>query len=422
MAALSWVFVRYTALRQRGRSESDRAEAAEVLVARASLPPEWQTGPLRFPVAGPKEPVTLAPGMKVRWRFSLPRPRLGQPGFEGRVGFRGAGPRPGDLAVRVIDPDTGEANEVELTAPSPRPQEYDEDAAGRQRPSRFAVPADLVAFDPDNLRLPGTADVEIENRSGAPVELVRSPPVVVLAGSYVTVRPGAGYVWEFRLGGGKYRKPAFRLTAHKDWHESVELTLRFRGGGGIEATRTVSLEARPLATIQVPPEVLGGDGFVVAELLNESDATVRLPARGGLAFAPASGTFAGSLVRWTLLETSKAVLIVVVTCAAATFLTFPVPALAGGALAVGGYLMTFVLTLLASAARAEAGSWALALEAFLRLLLPDLAGASVSGRIADGAFVSAGFVASCAALLVLVRGGLVGLLGAWLSARREVGA
>ena len=78
MAALSWVFVRYTALREPGRNESDRAEAAEVLVARAAFPPEWQTGPIRFPVAGPKEPVTLAPGVKARWRFSLPRPRAGR--------------------------------------------------------------------------------------------------------------------------------------------------------------------------------------------------------------------------------------------------------------------------------------------------------------------------------------------------------
>ena len=296
------------------------------------------------------------------------------------------------------------------------------DPTGGQRPRSFTIPADLVAFDPDSPRLPGTVDVEIENCSGAPVELMKSPPVVVLAGSYVSVRPGAGYVWEFRLGGRRYRRPAFRLTAHKDWHESVELTLKFRGAGGVEATRSVALENRPLATVHIPPEILAGDGFVVAELLNGSDSTVRLPAQGGLVFVPASGTFAGALVRWTLLEASKAALIVLVTCAAATFLTFPVPALAGGALAVGGYLMTFVLKLLASAARGEAGSWAVALEGFLRLLLPDFAGTSVVGRIADGAFVPAGFVVSCAAVLVLARGGLVGLVGAWLERRREVGA
>jgi hypothetical protein len=200
------------------------------------------------------------------------------------------------------------------------------------------------------------------------------------------------------------------------------VTLEFRGAGEAVVKRQAVLGTRPEVTVEVPPELVAGDGFVTAVLHNDTDRPVRIPVGRGLVFAPAAGTFAGALARWTLLETSKATLIVIVTCAAATFLTFPVPALAGGAIALGGYLIAFVSRLLASVGGFGGGRSALALEVFLRLVLPDLSVPSVAGRIADGAFVPAGFIAVCAAWLVLVRGGVIGLIGAWLSARREVGA
>jgi hypothetical protein len=58
----------------------------------------------------------------------------------------------------------------------------------------------------------------------------------------------------------------------------------------------------------------------------------------------------------------------------------------------------------------------------LRALLPDLAGTTVAGSVAAGDLVAGAFVLEAVLLLVLVRGGLLGVLGGWLASRREVGA
>ena len=110
---------------------------------------------------------------------------------------------------------------------------------------------------------------------------------------------------------------------------------------------------------------------------------------------------------------------IVLVTAGATVLSFPIPALLGGAAAVGGYLVSFVVGLTVSRADSV---WADVFEAAMRGLLPDLAGATVSGLVAGGVLVPAGLVAWEILVLVLVRGGALAALGACLAARQEVGA
>lgn len=407
MAVLSWVFVRYTALRESRRGDEARAEVAEVLAQRTAVLPVRETGAARSPVAGPKEPFTLGPGRRVKWRFSLPPPRAGVRSFEGRVRFAEL-ESARKVAVRAIDVDSGEARELDLTPCDP------------PRPSFFQVPVEAVRYSETDRRLPGRVDIELENTSASAVRFVSETPLVVLAGSYKSVPPGGSYFWEFHLPKARYPSPVLKLRAMKASPVAEKVLLRMSCGERA-AAEEVLIGSRPPFSVRVPGELLDWRDAFVVELDNTSERPVRVPTSGGLVFAPAVGTFAGALARWTLLETSKAALIVIVTCAAATFLTFPVPALAGGAVALGGYLMAFVGRLLASAGDG-AGVGRFGLSLFLRLLLPDLSVPSVAGRIADGAFVPAGFIAMCVAWLVLVRGGVIGLIGAALSARREVGA
>ena len=151
---------------------------------------------------------------------------------------------------------------------------------------------------------------------------------------------------------------------------------------------------------------------------NASGAGVRVAAGEGLVFAPRAGTFAGALARWAVIEIAKAVLIVVVVCAGATVLSFPIPALLGGVIAAGGYLVSFVIALTVSGTDSI---WALVFKWALSIILPDLTGSTASGLVAAGTLVPMGLILWSVLLLVVVRGGIIAALGAYLAGRREVG-
>jgi hypothetical protein len=140
---------------------------------------------------------------------------------------------------------------------------------------------------------------------------------------------------------------------------------------------------------------------------------------GGLVFAPRAGTFAGALAKWAVVETAKVVFLILLITAGSMALTFPIPALLGGAAAAGGYLVSFVMALTASGVPSPGTA---VFENLLRVLLPDLAGATIAGSVAGGDLVSGWLVLETVLLLVVLRGGLLAVLGGWLAARREVAA
>ena len=132
-----------------------------------------------------------------------------------------------------------------------------------------------------------------------------------------------------------------------------------------------------------------------------------------------NGGVPGALLRWAVIEIAKGIFLVLLISAGAMALSFPIPALLGGAVAAGGYLVSFAMTLMASGAHS---GWMLVFDGILRGLLPDLAGATVAGSVAHGNLVPTWSVFEAVLLLVVVRGGILAALGGWLAARREVGA
>jgi len=400
MALLSWLFARYASARELSRNPSASAELEESFAVRDCLGPSWETGPARAPQVGPAGPVELAPSSRVAWRFALPpsRPRGGV--LRGRLAL---GEAVRGLVLAATNPETGARAELPL----------------RQGPRGlvFELPEELVAFGDRAGTSPALVELELENRSGAPVRLDGTPPIAILAGSQAVVRPGGSYLWVFGIG-GRPEKPAFRLRVSRAQPATQEAELVIRLAGR-ESSRRLTLERKP-AMLVAAAELEGwGGGEVELELRNLSDTDLRLPAEGSLEFAPRAGTFAGALVRWAILESAKASFLVLVTCAGATVLSFPTSALLGGAFAVGGYLVAFVSSIITSGGSQGGAAGALAL--FFRALLPDLAGASAAGRVADGLLVPAAFVAWCLGALIFVRGGIAFAAGVVLAGRREYG-
>lgn len=429
MAILSWIFVRYTAARESRRGEAAAIEVAEALAVRSGVGPAWETGPERRARVGPGGPLSIPPGGRHRWAFDLHTGYSRVRPMKGRIylGAEAAGApsdAQGSLAVRALNPGTGEWSEVAVLGPPP--------LAGRVAPGssgevarrggaflRMLVPAEAVGFSPDDPRLPGAVGVEIENTSAGPIALGGPHPVTLLAGSQVGVAPGGTYRWEFLLRPGAAR-PAFRLQAYRSGFQAQEVQIEFRGEGEpAVVTRGAELDARGRATLRLPSGMIGESGRVSAVMRNVSESGVRVVEGEGLIFAPRAGTFAGALVRWAALEIAKATLIVIVVCAGATVLSFPIPALLGGVVAAGGYLVSFVIALTMSGVDSV---WALVFEGALRIVLPDLTGASAAGLVAGGAFVPTGFIMWSVLLLIFVRGGIIALVGAYLAGRREVGA
>jgi hypothetical protein len=417
-AALSWVFVKYTAARESGRGEGASAEVAEALATRRETPSDWETGAVRWPDSGPEGPFELAPGERAVWRFSLRRPAAGGRGHTGRAALEGAAD---GLAVTARVHATGEERELRLLPP---PAD-----APVGRPWSFVVPAKMLPRRPGRRWLPEPLEIEIGNRGDRVVRFASNPPVVMAWPGNAGIPPGASYRWEFRLADAGLSDPAFRLRAFREGMEAVKVEVAFAGAPGAgEVRRTAEVGPRGTAVFRVPGEIIPGDGWVIAVLTNTTPADeaggvgLVIPARTGLVFAPRSGSFAGGLARWALIETAKAFLLIVITCAGAAALSFPIPALLGGAAAAGGYLVSFV-TALASSSGGEESAWLVwPLVLFLRGVFPDFARSEISDWVAQGTLVPAGFVLWTLATLVLIRGGLIGLLGTWLARRREVGA
>ena len=208
MAILSWIFVRYTAARESGRSEAAALEVAEALAVRSGLGPVWETGPERRARSGPAGPRELPPGGKLRWRFAVyAGPSRARP-FGGRIHLE---PRPSEaladigerLKVRAINPGTRKETEVATLGP-PRLE------AGEFL--RVFVPPGSVHFDRHDARRPGVVDIEVENTGARPLRLGGPNPVTLLVGTQTSIPPGGTYRWEFVLEPG-YREVAFRLHA-----------------------------------------------------------------------------------------------------------------------------------------------------------------------------------------------------------------
>jgi hypothetical protein len=410
MAALSWVFVIYTAAREGSAGDEARAEVAEALTVRAETSAAWETGPVRVPGSGARGPVDLPPGARLRWRFTLPPSLRHLERFGGRVELAAGAPSwPEGLVVRAVPPD-GNAVAVawgdrEPLAPHPA--------------RRFELIREQVWFEKEHPNRPGAAVVEVENAGAEAVRLGGPAPVVLLIGANANVSPGGRYEWRFRLPRGS-DDPAFRFRASRSTQfiQEVEVELRGAEAAG-PLTRRAFLGPGGTVSIRVPADFVPDDGLVTAELRNTSLAGVRMPVGKGLVFAPRAGTFAGALARWAAVEIAKVVLLILLISAGAMALTFPIPALLGGAAAAGGYLVSFVMALTTSG---EPSTLTAVFEGGLRALLPDLAGATVAGSVSGGDLVPAWFVLEAVLLLVVVRGGLLAALGGWLASRREVDA
>jgi len=410
MAALSWGFVRYAAAREGAAGDEARAAVAEVLTVRAESSAAWETGPVRLPDSGPRAPVEMPPGSRLRWRFALPPSGRDFERFGGRVEIGdGASSWPEGLVVRSILPD-GTTDAVE----------WGDLETSASRPARlFSLTRGQVVFDEDNRKRPGLATVEIENTGERAAVLGGPMPMVFLIGGNASVSPGATYEWRFHLPRGSI-DPAFRFRAARamQFVQEVEVELRGAEAAGT-VTRKVFLGSGGTVLIRVPPEFVPDDGVVTAELRNTSIDGVRMLVGKGLVFAPRAGTFAGALARWAAVETAKVVFLILLITAGSMALTFPIPALLGGAAAAGGYLVSFVTALTASGARSTGTA---VFENVMGVLLPDLAGATVAGSVARGELVSGWLVLEAVLVLVVLRGGLLTVLGGWLAARREVAA
>jgi len=410
MAVLSWVFVRYTGMRECSRGNDAPGEVAEALAVRTETSAAWETGPVRLPDAGARKPVTMPPGSKLRWRFMVPPSARRMERFGGLVEVGdGTLSWPEGLAVRAALPD-GTITAVAWADLEPLAVRM-----GR----RFELGREQVWFDEHNRRLPGLAVIEIENTGDSAVVLGAPAPVVLQIGSNAYVSPGARYIWRFRLPKGS-ADPALRFRASRATQFDQEVQIEIRGEEAAEpVTRDIMLEAGGPVLIRVSPELIPEDGIVTAELRNVSEGGVLMQIGRGLVFAPRGGTFAGALLRWAAIEIAKVIFLVLLISAGAMALSFPIPALLGGAVAAGGYLVSFAMSLIASGAHS---GWMAVFEGILRGLLPDLAGATVAGSVAHGNLVPAWSVLEAALFLVVVRGGLLAALGGWLAAKREVGA
>lgn len=391
MAFLAWIFVSFTAARELKRDPTAAPELEEAFSLRACIPPIRHTGPVREPTSGPREPFGLAGRGRAAWRFALPPYRPHDGTFQGRINLVPTDIR--RVVLRALNPETGNRSELRL-----KPAEDT---------CTFELPEELVAFSEGG---PAFVELELENLSGEPVHIEKAPPLVILAGAHAVVAPGKSYLWAFRTE-GPARSPAFRLRPSRTQPapQGVELVLRF---GDKESRRGILLERKH--TMLVPVEELTGfAGELKVELRNISDTEVRLPAEGSLEFAPRVGSLACGLLRWTFLEGAKAAFLVLATCAGAIALSFPTSALFGGMFLVGGYLVAFACSLLGK-------GWATGAIAFLlKAVLPDLAGASLAGRLSDGIFVGAGELIWEAAVLVAIRGGLAATIGVTLAHRKE---
>jgi len=432
MAMLSWVFVRYTASREASRRDDDRAkvaetltvktessagdearaEVAEALTVRTETSAAWETGPVRLPDSGARKPVTMPRGSKLRWRFMLPPASRHIERFSERFCGRveigdGASSWPEGLVVRAVLPDGT------ITAATWADLEPLAARMGR----RFELGREQVWFDELNRKLPGLAVIEIENTCDRPVVLGAPAPVVLQIGANAYVSPGAAYVWRFRLPKGS-ADPAFRFRASRATEFDQEVQIEIRGSEAAgPVTRKIMLEAGGPVLIKIAPEFIPEDGVVTAELRNSSEGGVHMQVGKGLVFSPRGGTFAGALLRWAAIEIAKVIFLVLLISAGAMALSFPIPALLGGAVAAGGYLVSFAMSLIASGAHS---GWMVVFEGILRGLLPDLAGATVAGSVAHGNLVPAWSVLEAALFLVVVRGGILAALGGWLAAKREV--
>jgi len=410
MAALSWVFVTYTAVRAGSGGDDARIEAAEALVTRTERSAVWETGPVRLPDTGARKPVEMPPGSKLRWSFMLPPSSRHFDRFGGRIEVgEGVSSWPQGLVARSVLPDgtteTADLGELEKFAAHPA--------------RRFALAREQVWFDDNDTRRVGLAVVEIENAGDQPVALGAPAPVVLQIGSSVHVSPGTTYEWRFDLPLGSV-DPAFRFRASRATTFVQEVELEFRGSAAVDpVTRKIALASGGRALIRLPRDFVPEDGVVTARLSNKSIGGVRMLLGNGLVFAPRAGTFAGALARWAMIEIAKVVFLVLLISAAAMALSFPIPALLGGAAAAGGYLVSFAITLLVWDAHSV---WTTLFGGAVRALLPDLAGATVAGSVAGGDLVPARLVLEAVLLLVVVRGGILALLGGLLAARREVDA
>jgi hypothetical protein len=187
-------------------------------------------------------------------------------------------------------------------------------------------------------------------------------------------------------------------------------------------TRRAAVDTRGIALVKIPPEAVPEEGWMKVVLRNTSGVTARLRVGEGMMFAPRAGTFAGAVARWAVLEAAKAAFLVILTCAAATFLTFPIPALVGGTAAVAGYLLPFLSSVVASPSGVETGFGGLLLVGLFRALFADLGAATVVGRVAQGTWVPAGIVAWAVGEFVLLRGAVIAGIGAYVAGRKEYGA
>lgn len=407
MGAVTWLFAEYTAWRVGDRRE--------LLAVRRHVSAVWETGPARGPQEGPGLPVEIAPRSRVRLHFPVasaarrgvpPRGRVA-PELAEAVGMSTREAREG-LEFIVANPETGEARRVSLTD------------MGLGRGFSFPVPPELVAFDERDARRPGRTVVEIENPRSTPVRLESRKPVLVLSGRTGWVRPGEVYRWDFDVSEAGEAPLVFRGDLIRGYKGYSEVEFVFRSAGKTVAKRSVPLTARRSISVRLEGAFLPEGDLLTVLMHNTSPGTVRMALGEGLVLAPRAGTFLGAVARWWVLEVVKLGLVVLVTCAGAAALSFPIPALLGGLTAGGGYLAPFVLALTSPDVPGRAPD---ALVGVLRILLtifPDMTKATASGTVAEGVLVPAGLVVSCLLSVLVLRGGIAGLLGAWLYTRREI--
>jgi hypothetical protein len=409
MAALAWGLVSYVAARESARSADARAVIAEIVASRDTIGPVWETGPERAPQTKTEGLLRVPPGGTVQWRFSLPAHRSATAGSTGRLWL--ARPAAG-VGLVAVNPVSGEAMPMELSV-----DPFDETT------SVFTVPERLLAPAPESPRGPRTVYFEFTNRSASDTAFTQNPPIVLLAGAYVYVAASSDYRWVFNLPEGPHAAPAFRLRLARAYTAGarVEIAMYRTDAPDAVERHVVDLGPRQMMILPVSGGLVARGGRLKVVMKGLDGTIMRVPAVESLTFAPLTGSLAGALFRWAVLEVAKTLFLVLVTCAGATFLSFPIPALLGGAFVVGGYLVSFVTSLAASGGE-ETPAIVTASLWMLRGLLPDFTEATAIGMVYEGVAIPWGFVGSSAVAILVLRGGVAAAIGGIMSHRREYGA
>ncbi len=228
-----------------------------------------------------------------------------------------------------------------------------------------------------------------------------------------------------------------------------KVVLRMKAFSGMSAQTQLAVEGRdPISgawygtdrviisgmteEISLPASIIARDGSLTVRVVNRNAGgrPIEMRRSDGLVLAVAAGPFEWNLFKWTVLLYWRLALIGAVVVGGSAFLSFPVAALAGLGVWLGGYLRSFALEVISSGRAflshtGDGGDAEQAMTSVISMIcriLPDLSGMGASSALADSQAIGLGMILSAFLWLVLVRGGIFAAVGLTAFGHRELGA